>query len=177
MSFIGEIDLFAFNFAPMNWAFCDGAAVPIRQYTQLFALIGTSYGGNGTTIFQLPNLSERAACGQGSGPGLTPRTLGETFGAAAWTLTAEEMPPHSHAWELQLGAKARADVPAPGSWLASTKPQGAIYQPIPSGQAPDTAFSPQTIGASGGFLPHENRQPYLAMTFGICMAGDTPSFG
>jgi microcystin-dependent protein len=177
-SFIGEIDIFAFNYAPLNWAFADGSTLPIQQYTALFALLGTYYGGNGTRTFQLPNLSERGACGQGAGPGLTPRDIGEAFGSSTVSLVVDQIPPHTHSWSLEIGNNERLPTPAAGSFMATTKPQAIIYldgvtPPVP----PVVGFSPKSITPNGANQPHENRQPYLALTFGICMNGVFPSFG
>ena len=94
--FVGEIQIFGFNFPPRGWAPCNGATLAIQQNTALFALLGTQYGGNGQTTFQLPNLMAQAACNQGQGPGLTPRDIGETFGSATVTLTSQQMPNHTH---------------------------------------------------------------------------------
>jgi microcystin-dependent protein len=175
--FIGEIDIFAFNYAPYNWAFADGSTLPIRQYTALFSLLGTYYGGNGTTTFQVPNLSERGACGQGAGPGLTPRALGETFGSSTVSLVVGQIPPHTHTWSLESGNNERLPTPGAGSFMATTKPQATIYldgvtPPVP----PVVAFSPMSITPNGSSHPHENRQPYLAMNFCIALNGVFPSF-
>ena len=94
--YIGEIQIFGFNFNPRGWAFCNGAVLPISQNTALFALLGTTHGGNGQSTFQLPNLAARAACHFGQGPGLGSRAMGETFGASTATLSILEIPPHSH---------------------------------------------------------------------------------
>ena len=94
--FIGEIQMFGFYFNPRNWAYCNGATLPIQQNTALFALLGTQYGGNGQTTFQLPNFAGRGGCQQGQGPGLTPRSLGETFGTNTVTLTSTQIPQHNH---------------------------------------------------------------------------------
>jgi len=171
-SFIGEIDIFAFNYAPYGWAFADGSTLAISQYNALYALIGVAYGGNGQTNFMVPNLSERGACGQGVGPGLTPRLIGETFGAFSETLQVNEMPAHGHGWTLQNGADPRIPAPVAGSYLATSRPQVEIYL---AGQ-PNAAFSPKTIAPQGGSQAHDNRQPYLAMNFCICLTGAFPAF-
>ena len=94
--YIGQIQLFGFNFNPLGWAFCNGTTLPISQNTALFSLVGTIYGGNGQTTFQLPNFAGRAGCQQGNGPGLSPRSLGETFGVNTVTLTSNQIPQHNH---------------------------------------------------------------------------------
>jgi len=171
--FIGEIQLFGFNFAPYQWAQCNGAIMAIHQNTALFSLLGTQYGGNGTTTFALPNLTARVACNQGQGPGLTPRTLGETFGTQTVTLTSAEMPAHQHG--LNLYAQ-----PTPGLRASSPSSGNAISNPATSSPfaapGPLAAFSPNLIGPTGGSQPHENQQPYLAVNFCIALQGVFPSF-
>src|SRR6476469_6726345 len=109
--FVAEIRIFPFNFAPKGWAFCDGQILPLSQNTALFSLLGTTYGGDGRTNFALPNLQGRTPMQPGQGPGLSPRTLGETGGEQAVTLLASEMPAHSHAAQ-GLAAKATQASPA-----------------------------------------------------------------
>ena len=95
-AFLGEIRMFAGNFPPLNWALCNGALVPIRQYTALFSLLGTSFGGNGTTTFALPNLVDKVPLGTGQGPGMTNRVLGATGGETSVTLSSPQMATHTH---------------------------------------------------------------------------------
>lgn len=172
--YIGEIQLFGFNFAPRNWAVCNGALVAIQQNTALFSLLGTQYGGNGTTTFALPNLAARAACNQGQAPGLTPRFIGETFGEQSVTLTSAEMPSHQHGLNLyaQPDPSKRASSPSPGNAVANP---GASTPFATSG--PPVGFSGNLISPTGGSQPHENRQPYLATNFCIALQGVFPSFG
>lgn len=173
--FVGEIQLFGFNFAPVGWSQCNGATLAISQNTALFSLIGTYYGGNGTQTFQLPNLIGLAACSQGNGIGLTPRTIGENFGSNTVTLLANEMPAHTHGFELhtQRDITKCTNVPAAGSsLLIPTK-----VSPYLPNVAPNTNFSPNMLGPSGGNLPHANQQPYLAINYCIALSGDFPSFG
>ena len=171
--FIGEIQLFGFNFAPSHWAQCNGALMAIQQNTALFSLLGTQYGGNGTTTFGLPNLVARVACNQGQGPGLTPRTIGETFGEQSVTLTSAEMPAHQHG--LTLYAQN-----TPGNRASSPSAGNAVSNPATSGPfvatGPMASFSPNLIGPTGGGQPHENQQPYLAVNFCIALQGIFPSF-
>src|ERR1700682_3977139 len=94
--FVAEIRIFPFNFAPRGWAFCSGQILPISQNTALFSLLGTQYGGNGTSNFALPNFQGKVAIGQGQGPGLTPRSVGETGGEQFVTLNGNQLPPHTH---------------------------------------------------------------------------------
>lgn len=173
--FVGEIQLFGFNFAPRGWASCNGATLAIRQNTALFSLLGTNYGGNGTTTFQLPNFVNRTGCNQGSGPGLTPRSMGETFGSNSVTLQLDEMPAHGHtltAYNQPTGTS-RTSAPAPNNYLGLP----TSSNPFISGKAPDVQFAPIMCGPAGGSQPHENRQPYLASNFCIALEGIFPSFG
>jgi len=174
--FVGEIQLLGFNFPPYGWAQCNGALLAIQQNTALFSLIGTTYGGNGTSNFQLPNLAGRAACSQGSGPGLSPRAAGEVFGDNSVTLLSNEMPAHTHGFVAynQTDTAKRSNVPTPNSGLLV--PLQAEPFP-PAATAPNTAFSPQMLGQAGQNQPHENRQPALALNYSIALTGVFPSFG
>src|SRR5688572_20367397 len=167
--FIGEIQIFGFNFAPNHWAQCQGQLIPIAQNTALFALLGTQYGGNGTTNFALPNFQGNAACNQGQGPGLTPRVVGETFGEPTVTLTELEMPSHQHALTVfaQNDATKRAASPSAGNGLASP----ATVAAFAGNPNPMVGFAPGLVGAAGGNSPHANQQPYLAMNFCIALSG------
>lgn len=175
--FLGEIQQFGFNFAPMSWATCNGATLPLQQYTALFSLIGTTYGGNGQSNFQLPNFSGRAACSQGTGAGLSARRMGDAFGTAEVALSAEQMPTHNHLLTLfgQSDTAKRSGTPANGNALSV--PTNASAFPFIE-QAPlDSQFSPQMImpTAAGG-QPHPNQQPYLATNFCIALNGYYPQF-
>ena len=175
--FIGQIQLFGFNFNPRGWAFCNGATLPIQQNTALFSLLGTQYGGNGQTTFQLPNFAGRAANQQGQGAGLTPRTIGETFGVNTVTLTTQQMPLHNHACQVyaQNTQASRSSSPAAGNWL-SVSSDAAATAFLPAG-AVNTTFAPNMIQPSaGGGQPHQNQQPYLGVNFCIALQGIFPSF-
>lgn len=175
--FIGEIQLYGFNFNPRGWAFCNGATLPIQQNTALFALLGTTYGGNGQTTFQLPNFASRAGCQQGQGPGLTPRSLGETFGTNTVTLTSSQIPLHGH------GVNAYSQT-APGSGTGSPVSNGGLSFLASSTTSKtfintplNTQFAPNMIAPSqGGGQPHQNEQPYLGVNFCIALQGIFPSF-
>lgn len=172
--YLGEIQIFGFNFAPRNWALCNGATLGIAQYTALFSLLGTTYGGNGTTTFMLPDLQGNAACNQGQGPGLTDRTIGETFGSTGVTLVGTQMPSHQHGIAVfaQNDPTKRAASPSPGNGLAS--PTAAAFAP---GSSTIQPFAQNLIGPTGNNQPHDNQQPYLAMNFCIALEGIYPSFG
>jgi len=166
--FIAEVTIFAGNFAPRGWAFCDGTLLPIAQNTALFSLIGTTYGGDGRTTTQLPDLKGRAAVHQGQGPGLTRYRLGQKVGAETVALSGNQGGAHSH--NLQASSAA-ADTPAPaGNLLADTTPLNH-YGPADSlGQIADAAISP----VGGGGQAHNNMQPYLALNFIIALIGTYP---
>ncbi|RDS81681.1 microcystin-dependent protein [Dyella monticola] len=173
--FIGEIQVFGFNFAPYQWAQCNGATLAIQQNTALFSLIGTLYGGNGTSTFQLPNLAAQAACSQGQGPGLSQRDVGEAFGVDSLTLLTTEMPVHTHGFTEynQPDTSKRTNKPSSGNALIipfSTSPFPAV------GTKPNTTFSPQMLNPNGQNQPHENRQPALALNYCIALYGVFPSF-
>jgi microcystin-dependent protein len=171
--FLGEIQIYGFNFAPYNWAQCSGQLMPIQQNTALFSLLGTTFGGNGTSNYQLPNFIGNAACGQGAGPGLTPRTMGETFGSDSVTLISTEMPTHTHGAMIynQPTAANRSGIPAAGD--AVITPENV--QILAVGTTSNVNFPPQTIGAAGGGQAHQNQQPYLTLNFCICLSGVFPA--
>jgi microcystin-dependent protein len=166
--FIAEIRIFGFNFAPRNWAFCDGQLLPIAQNTALFSLLGTYFGGNGVSTFALPNLQGRAAMSHGQGPGLSPRFLGESGGAAAVTLTSAQLPSHTHAVNVASGAGGQADrANARGNVLGI--PADATYA-----AGAQVAMGPTSVGFTGGGQPHNNMPPYLVMNFCIALQGVFP---
>ena len=175
--FIGQIQPFGFNFNPRGWAFCNGATLPIQQNTALFSLLGTQYGGNGQTTFQLPNFAGRAGCQQGQGPGLTPRTIGQAFGVNTVTLTGTQIPQHNHVPRAysQTAAGSGTGTPVAGGGLsflaASSTSKTYAASPI------NTQLAPNMIQpSSGGGQAHENQQPYLAINFCIALQGIFPSF-
>jgi microcystin-dependent protein len=166
--FVGEIRMFAGNFAPTGWALCNGQLLPISQNTALFSLLGTMYGGDGKTTFALPDLQGRVPIDFGPGPGLTERFQGEEGGQPYVTLINSEMPAHTH--------QVLADT-APGS---SQDPTNATWgtagrgRPAPYGPGLNASMSPQALNITGGSLPHNNMQPYLAVTFIIALQGIYP---
>lgn len=165
--FVAEIRVLPFNFAPRGWANCDGQLMPISQNTALFSLIGTYYGGDGKSNFALPNLGGRFAMGPGQGAGLSPRDLGETTGQASVALIASEMPGHSHG--LRAGSSPGSTSPA-GNVMAPTATGGVVYR-APGAPA---VMAGAAISPAGAGQPHENRQPYLALTFCIALQGIFP---
>jgi len=166
--FVAEIRIFGFNFAPKGWALCNGQILPISQNTALFSLIGTYYGGYGTSNFALPNLQACAPIAWGQGPGLSDRFLGESGGASAVSLQQGEMPAHTHL-SVPAGASGRADrANAANNFLAN--PADATY----ANAAPNASMNPSMVGLSGGSLAHNNMQPYLTMNFCIALQGIFP---
>jgi microcystin-dependent protein len=167
--FIAEVRIFAGNFAPRNWAFCDGQLLPISQNTALFSLIGTTYGGDGRTTTALPNLQGRAPMHPGRGPGLTSRRLGERGGVTTVALTEAQMPNHNHAMRAS-SAPGELSEPTNQSALARTG-GGSAYGPA-TNLVPlaDTVLPP-----AGGSQSHNNLQPFLAINFIIALFGLYPS--
>lgn len=165
--FIGQIMWGAFTFAPRGWAECNGQLLSISQNTALFALIGTTYGGNGQTTFALPDMRGRLPMHAGQGPGLSQRVQGEAAGEEAVTLISSQMPAHSH--DLKA-TNAEANNMSPGGNLAATKARVALYGSGPA----DTSMSPQAIAQAGGSQPHDNMPPYLAIKCFIALVGVFP---
>nr|WP_316643987.1 tail fiber protein [uncultured Roseateles sp.] len=169
--FVAEIRMFAGNFAPKGWALCNGQLLPISQNTALFSLLGTYYGGDGKSTFGLPNLQGRFPLHQGQGPGLTPRDLGESGGAAAVTLLTTELPVHGHGMRAALSPT--TGTPAPDVMLSPVNGGASIYKALSNPQA----MAQQTLSPAGGNQPHNNRHPYLALTFIIALQGVFPPRG
>ena len=167
--FIGEVKIFGGTFAPRGWALCNGQLLPIAQNTALFSLLGTTYGGDGRVTFALPNLQARAPIGEGQGPGLTPRVLGEVGGQAAVTLTAAQMPPHTHGLRASSTTPATTGTPSNSVALATTS--GAKVYRAATNLTPSAA----PLANSGGGQAHENRQPYLGLQFIIALQGIFPA--
>jgi microcystin-dependent protein len=175
--FLGQIMLVGFNFAPQGWAFCNGQLLSIAQNTALFSLLGTTYGGNGTPTFALPDLRGRAAVGFGQGPGLSNYDLGQSTGSETVTLTVGQIAAHSH---LVAANAASATVPSPsGADLAQTVDSARnsfnTYSTPP--MAAPVTLDPATVQPSGGSGPHENIQPVLALNYIIALQGIFPSRG
>lgn len=169
--YLGQLQLFAFNFVPKGWMPCEGQLLSIQQYQALYALLGTTFGGNGTTTFGLPDLRGRAALGAGQRPGGAYYQLGQQGGSEGVTLMADNLPAHDHAIQATTGA-ATGRI-AGGALLADTGAGAALYAPE-LGPSPAT-MAAAALGAAGGSQPHANMQPYLAMTWAIALAGIWPS--
>lgn len=167
--FIGEIRLFPFTYAPKDWAFCEGQTISIQQNAALYALLSTTYGGDGYTTFALPDLRGRVPVHFGAGTGLTPRYMGTPFGAELVTLTSNTMPQHNH------------DLLCTSNAGGSTDPTNAILAPAPEGVAIYNSsldniwqMDPSMVQAAGGGQPHANMQPFLALHFCISLKGNFP---
>lgn len=169
--FVAEIRIFAGNFAPRGWAFCNGQLLPISQNTALFSLIGTTYGGDGRSTTALPNLQGRAPMHPGRGPGLTDRRLGQRGGVETVTLSEAQMPNHTHQARAQGQPGNR---PGPENNTFTTAIGATPYR---GGSPPpnQTAFDSQVLENTGGSQAHNNMQPYLAINYIIALVGLYPS--
>lgn len=169
--FIGEIRMFAGSFPPKGHAFCNGQLIPVAQNVALFTLLGIVYGGDGKTTFGLPNLQGRAALGFGQGSGLRLRSLGEEGGVTSVNLNTDQMASHNHTAAASGG---NGDSPSPGGAIWSAAGVGRNPPPPAYQSAANTTMSANTLGLSGGNQPHNNMQPYLAVSFIIAMQGAFP---
>ena len=166
--FVAEIRMFPGNFAPQGWALCDGQLLPISQNTALFSLLGTAYGGDGTSTFALPNLRGRAPIHMGNG-----HTLGEAAGSSAVTVNIQQLPTHTHTLTSNLcigGGNINATLgdPTGNFWANNGKAQYSTSQP-------DAVMHPSAVTNTGGSQPHTNMQPYLVLNFCIALQGIFPS--
>ncbi|MBX8465251.1 MULTISPECIES: phage tail protein [unclassified Deinococcus] len=166
--FVGEIRLFAGNFAPNGWEFCDGRLLSIAENDVLFALIGTTYGGDGQQTFALPDLRGRTPVHMGQGPGLSRYTIGQQGGSETVTLTAAQMPSHTHAPAAFSGA---ATLTSPQNAVLASPTSGELYLD----DTPASALNPGAAQPTGGSQPHENTPPYLTLSFIISLFGIFPS--
>lgn len=174
--FIGEIKLFAGNFNPRGWMFCNGALLSISQYTALFSLLGTNYGGNGQTTFGLPDLRGRVPVHHGQGPGLPLVNLGEMAGTPTVTLISSQIPQHSHAPVATTGT---GNVVAPGPTVIPAKPVDALAKPMLYVEPGTSSITPtamaNTVGVVGGSQSHDNMMPSLGLNYIIAVEGIFPS--
>ena len=170
--YVGEIRMFAGNFAPNGWMFCEGQTLPISENEVLFQLIGTTYGGDGQSTFNLPNLASRLPIHMGTGPDGTTYQIGEMAGTEQETLTVQQIPNHTHAMMCHDGQGA----------VTTTNPQNAIAAPADLSQYSTLGSDGSQMGnpatmsdISGGSQPHENLQPFLCINFIISLFGQFPS--
>ena len=186
-AFLGEIRPFAFNFVPTGYMVCAGQILSISQWSALFAVIGTQYGGNGTTTFGLPNLQGYALISQGQSPGFSDYVVGETIGTPTVSLLSTEIPFHGHVFSgatvaggLTVEVVQETNAPGNGvsylSNLVGTTSVGSnvaasLYNVPPV----NTSFNPATIAVAGGSQPHQNMSPYMAITYCIAVSGQFPA--
>jgi microcystin-dependent protein len=170
--FLAEIRMFGGNFAPTGWALCNGQLMSISQNTALFALLGTTYGGDGRVTFGLPNLQGSTPIQQGQGGGLSQRYLGEVGGSPYVTLINSEMAAHEHT-VLAVAASGDKTDPGGNTWAQASEFKSG--DPLYSvGQAPNLLMNPQAVLPTGGSQPHNNMPPYLTITFIIALQGIFP---
>jgi microcystin-dependent protein len=166
--FIGQVIPVPYNFAPNGWALCNGQLLSISQYSALFSLLGTNFGGDGKSTFGLPNLQGRTAIGAGQGTGLSNYNLGQTGGADSVTLSLPQLAAHSHG-ALAFGRGGDTNSPSGADWArpATDTPYGS--------STPPGAMSAAATSTAGGGQPHENRQPYLVLNYIIALTGVYPA--
>ena len=171
--FIAEIRIFAGNFAPRGWAFCDGQLLPIASNTALFSLIGTTYGGDGRTTTALPNLQGRAPMHPGRGPGLTARRLGEKIGVETVTLSEAQIPSHTHTARGENTAGTAFEPSNTTTWAHESSQTLASYNT----NSQNTTMASAALSTTGGGQAHTNIQPFLTLNFIIALQGLYPSRG
>lgn len=168
--YIGEIHMFGGNFPPVGYAFCNGTPLPIAQYDALFALIGTTYGGDGQTTFNLPDLRGRIPVHQGQGRGLPPVALGQSAGSETVTLIGQQLPVHNH--PASASTQGATTTNPQGALLAATTTNNELY--AAPGAGPAVKLAPQSVAPAGGNQPHDNLMPFLAINFIIALEGLFP---
>lgn len=171
MPYVGEIRIFAGNFAPNGWLFCEGQLLSIAENEVLFQLIGTTYGGDGQSTFALPNLASRIPIHMGTGPDGTTYQIGEMAGTEQETLTVQQIPAHTH--RPLASSTGQQQSPANAVLATATSVQGGIR--IYNNTPPNVALHGSAISAAGGSQPHENSQPFLCLNFIISQFGVFPS--
>lgn len=166
--YVGEIRMFAGNFAPAGWLFCEGQLLPISENETLFQLIGTTYGGDGESTFALPDLRGRLPIHQGTGPGLSGHVLAETGGVEEVTLTTQQIPVHKHALVVTDNVAGQTN---PQGNLLGQSTQATLY----ISDSPNVSMAAYVIAPTGGSQPHTNLQPFLCIDFIISLFGIFPS--
>jgi microcystin-dependent protein len=166
--YVGEIRMFAGNFAPNGWMFCEGQTLPIAENEVLFQLIGTTYGGDGEETFNLPPLASRVPIHMGTGPDGTTYQIGETAGTEQETLTVQQIPAHTHPLTASTGP---GGANTPENNVTAEQPNISLYIE----DAPSSPLAAVTVGPAGGSQPHENAQPFLCINFIISLFGVFPS--
>lgn len=173
-SFIGEIRMFGGNFAPLGNAYCAGQLMSIAQYSALYSLIGTTYGGDGVQTFALPDLQGRLPVGMGQGTGLSDYPIGTKTGTETVTLASTQIPSHDHAM-VASGAAAGFTMPGGAVPAALASPFSGWYVAAGNVTGSPVAFAPNAVQFAGNTLPHENRMPTLAVSIIIALEGIFPS--
>jgi len=169
--FLGEVRCVGFNYAPYQWAECDGQILPITAYSALFSLLGNYYGGDGKFNFGLPDLQGKTAIGYGQGKGLSNRAIGEAGGAQTVTLQGNQLPQHNHNFMADLG-DGPADTVAPSpSAVISVLQSGSVYS---NASSPLVQMAPNALLPYGSSQPHNNMMPYLTLNFVIALTGLFP---
>lgn len=166
--FVGEIRMFAGNFAPRGWAFCDGQLLSVSQNDALFSLFGTIYGGDGRTTFGLPDLRGRIPIHAGSGPGLSPRQLGNKAGTETEALNTNELPSHTH--DMRVSSAGGTDSSPDDEYLGAS-PNMRLYRPQP----PNMQLNADAVTQTGGGGSHTNLMPILCIHFIVALFGVYPS--
>jgi microcystin-dependent protein len=169
--FVGEIRLFTGNYVPDGWALCDGSLLPIGPNQALFSLLGTTYGGDGVNTFGVPDLRGRLPIHQGSGPNLTPRALGQTFGSETVTLTASQLPVHTHS---MAASTATAELQPPTNAVPAATPTATTRSNMYAAAGTAVALHPSAVQNAGAGTPHSNLMPALCATFMIALTGVYP---
>jgi microcystin-dependent protein len=172
-AYVGEIRMFGFSRVPSGWLACDGSILQISQFDTLYTLLGTTYGGNGTTNFALPDLRGRIPIHQGAGQGLTPRVLGQIAGTEQVTLQGNQIPPHTHLLTVST-QPANANIPGTAVTLATGATNDQLYFTPPTGGVQEI-MSPSTCQNTGTNGSHDNCAPTLTVSFCMCWAGIYPS--
>lgn len=175
--YLGEIRMVGFNFAPNGWALCDGQLLPISQYTALFSLLGTSFGGNGQTTFALPDLRGRVPVHQGAGLGLSPYVMGQMGGEEKVTLTVAQIAQHNHTVGVKddIGNVGDPTNAVLAEVNTSADPRQPKLMTLYSNQPPTKTMAPSAVSMTGANQPHTNIQPYLCVNFIIALVGIYPS--
>ena len=172
--YIGQIMVFAGTFAPEGYQLCDGSLLQISDNETLFRLLGTTYGGDGQSTFAVPDLRGRTPISQGTGPDAIPYTLGANGGLEQVALNVGQLPSHTHAANTTAAAGG-ADAPSPASIFADQGDYLAVPVYAPNAPTAQTALAPGSVTTAGGNQPHENRQPFLALTLCMATSGQYPS--
>jgi microcystin-dependent protein len=174
--FIGEVRMFGGNFAPSQWALCNGQSLPIAQYQALFSLLGTTFGGDGIQTFAVPDLQCRLPIGQGQGPGLSNHIIGEKSGSEGVSLTSMNMPLHTHALQAATANDSTATIG--NTVLPGNVTVAPLHMYVANTGSPAPTFgnlTPATVGVSGGGQPHTNLMPSVCVSFIISLYGIYPS--